>query len=58
MNDLQRVLEERNADKIYLLDGINTDSGLRVKTKATFDGLSKYKVDEKRLHELLVTSRV
>ena len=58
VKDLQKVLKERGVDKIFLLDGVNTDSGLRVKTKATFDGLAAYPVDEVRLHELLVTARV
>ena len=58
MKDLQKVLRDRGADKVYLLDGVNTDSGLRVKTKATFGGLEEYTVDERRLHELLVMSRV
>ena len=58
VGDLQAVLKARGADKIYLLDGVNTDSGLRVKTKASFEGLADYEVDETQLHELLVMSRV
>ena len=58
VQDLPTVLAARGADKVFLLDGLNTDSGLRIKTKASFEGLDNYAVDEKRLFDLLVTSRV
>jgi hypothetical protein len=59
MSDMPAVLKARGGNKLFLLDGVNSDSGLRVKTKASFEWLAEYPAtDSERLYQLLTTARV
>ena len=52
------VLERRKITHIYVLEGENTDSGLKTKTTAKFNGMDKFWVDRKQLHPFLTEMRV
>lgn len=55
--DLPDVVKARDPEIIYVLSGINTDSGLAA-PEATFPGINAYRVDKGKLHRDMVECRV
>ncbi|ETV76398.1 hypothetical protein H257_09429 [Aphanomyces astaci] len=58
VDELAAVLEARGAKTLYVLHGVNLDSGLTTQTTSTFDGIDKFSVDKSALHNELVECRV
>jgi Xaa-Pro dipeptidase len=57
--ELEAVLQQRGLTHLLVLDGTNTDSDLRTKTTASFDGMvEKYAVDTQLLYPLMQERRV
>lgn len=56
-DEIAEVLEKKNPSQLLTLNGQNTDSGNYTK-EAAFDGISKFKVDNKILHPEIVECRV
>ncbi|KAL6043532.1 Peptidase D [Balamuthia mandrillaris] len=57
VEDLEAKFTEWKASVLYVLNGLNTDSGNYAKP-ATFPGIEKFRVDNGRLHPELVECRV
>ena len=57
-NNINKILKDRNIKNIYILKGVNTDSGLVTKTTANFKGINEYNVNDKDLHDVLTEARV
>ncbi|ETV92454.1 hypothetical protein H310_13329 [Aphanomyces invadans] len=58
VDDMADVLESRGAKTLYVLHGVNLDSGLTTQTTSTFPGIDKFTVDKSALHNELVECRV
>jgi len=58
VDELHTVLQERGLELLYVLRGVNSDSGLPTATVVDFAEVGQYKVDEKHLHPMLCEMRV
>lgn len=56
--DLFRTLRLRGVEKLYMLYGLNRDSGSMTRTVPEFEGIDSFQRDDKRLHPLLTELRV
>lgn len=54
---LDAVLKERGVALLYVLDGVNSDSGSRFRTVPKFPGMEAYKVDSAFLYPVLSEQR-
>lgn len=58
MDELCAVLAEKYAvEQLYVLQGVNNDSGLSTVTTSTFDGIERFRVNYTDLHPVLVACR-
>ncbi|XP_028142452.1 xaa-Pro dipeptidase isoform X2 [Diabrotica virgifera virgifera] len=57
VDELKQVLENLNRETLLTLSGVNSDSGLTAKT-ATFEGIEKFKVNNKALFPIIADLRV
>jgi len=58
IDQIAQVLHARQIDNLYLLRGVNTDSGLETVTTTTFEGIEEFDCDYEKLHPELVECRV
>lgn len=58
VRDLHKVLQERGIKNLYILSGVNSDSGNAVTTKVDFPELKEYQVNETALYPVLSELRV
>jgi len=58
VDDIRKELDNRGIVTLYVLNGVNRDSGCSTSTYPKFDGMDKYRVDDKHLHPLLSELRV
>ncbi|DAZ98684.1 TPA: hypothetical protein N0F65_008810 [Lagenidium giganteum] len=58
MDEIKATLTKYNVEKLYLLKGKNSDSGLETVTTSTFDGIDKFTRDYDILHQELVQCRL
>jgi Xaa-Pro dipeptidase len=58
MDELAAVLTARRLKNVYILEGVNLDSGLTTQTTSKFPGIDKFTVDKTTLHPHLVECRV
>lgn len=56
--DLASELARRNLSHLFVLYGVNSDSGSATTTTADFDGIDRFTVDKAALHPLLCELRV
>ncbi|RHY16645.1 hypothetical protein DYB32_010623, partial [Aphanomyces invadans] len=57
-DDMAAALDARGAKTLYVLRGVNLDSGRTTTTTSTFAGMDKFVVDTAALHHELVECRV
>jgi Xaa-Pro dipeptidase len=59
VDEMAAVLADKlQLQKLFVLHGKNTDSGLETTTTSTFEGVENFEVDSQALHPVLVESRV
>ncbi|KAG9398054.1 hypothetical protein AC1031_015080 [Aphanomyces cochlioides] len=58
IDELAAVLASRGTKTLYVLHGVNLDSGLTTQTTSTFPGIEQFSVDKSLLHNELVECRV
>ncbi|KAF0683475.1 Aste57867_24509 [Aphanomyces stellatus] len=58
VDELASVLAARGTQTLYLLHGVNLDSGLTTQTTSDFPGIEQFTVDKSALHNELVECRV
>ncbi|GAB6021388.1 hypothetical protein CHUAL_003995 [Chamberlinius hualienensis] len=56
-DEMKDVLKKKKISMLYLLNGLNSDSGLTSRP-AAFDGISEFKVDNVALHPIISECRV
>ena len=56
--DLLKYLKDNNVKHLYVLQGVNLDSGNKVKTEVKFDGIEQFTVDNTTIHPILCELRV
>ncbi|KDO33890.1 hypothetical protein SPRG_01770 [Saprolegnia parasitica CBS 223.65] len=57
-DEIASVLKARQVAHLYLLQGVNLDSGVTTTTTSTFDGIDAFTTDLETLHPHLVECRV